>query len=310
MDYTRFNPADFDSIKRFLTSAKSIISCKQSYGPSIVSEALNESWQFYASNIDARSLNSGTQKALKTMMNKYPGFRPINESGQNAMVPNKGKGLPQGTASGQMPNVKEPKFAEMDSKKDLIKRKFKSNAESTPEVAGTGVGYDGNGKTPKMEALAKQDPTLMENVAKLTRYVRKQLNEHVKSIRSGSYAMLIREGDEIAKTPTRYSLAEAIADAEELLLFHRPENVRMIVNYTTDNGKIGKTKIDMLSIKSREPIFNENKALFRFKRNAENFARELAVEGISSKLGDHSWGCSLIAESRVSVVKTVFKRMI
>jgi hypothetical protein len=122
--------------------------------------------------------------------------------------------------------------------------------------------------------------------------------------------MLIREGDEIAKTPTRYSLAEAIADAEELLLFHRPENVRMIVNYTTDNGKIGKTKIDMLSIKSREPIFNENKALFRFKRNAENFARELAAEGISSKLGDHSWGCSLIAESRTSIVKTVFKRMI
>lgn len=311
MEYTSFKPQDSNSLHNFLNSAKSIISNSHNYSNATVTEALNESWRSYASDVDVKSLTTETQKALTTMMRKYPGFDPINESGSDAVLPAKGKGLPQGGASGQMPNVKEPKFAELDSKDDLIKRKPKSNLDVTPEVPNSGVGYDGKGKAPKMEALAKQDPILMENVAKLTRYIRKQLSEAARdNVRSASYAMLVKEQQEVAKTPTRYSLAEAIADAEELLLFHRPENVRMVVNFTTDKGKTGKTQIDMLSVKARDPIFSEEKALFRFQRNAEQFARELAAEGVTCKLGKHNWGCSLVAESRIAKVKSVFKNLI
>lgn len=311
MEYTQFRPEDNQSIRRFFASAKSILSHSDSYSRDTVATALNESWKSYASGIDFKSLNAKSKTTLETMMKNYPGFRPINESGSDAVTPAKGKGLPQGNAAGQMPKSKSPKFAELDSKNDLIKRKPKSNLDSTPEIAGTGVGYDGKGKAPRMEALAKQDPILMENVAKLTRYIRKQISEAANGdIKSGSFALLVREDQDIAKTPTRYSLAEAIADAEELLLFHRPENVRMVVNYTTNRGKSGKTQIDMLPIKAREPIFNEDKALFRFQRNAEIFARELAAEGITSRIGQHNWGCSLMAESKNSIVKGVFQRMI
>lgn len=311
MEYTRFRPEDSQSIRRFFTSAKSILSHRDSYSRDTVADALNESWKSYANGIDVRSLNTQSKTALETMMKNYPGFNPINESGSDAVTPAKGKGLPQGHAAGQMPKGKEPKFAELDSKNDLIRRKPKSTIDSTPEISGTGVGYDGKGKAPRMEALAKQDPILMENVAKLTRYIRRQIHEAANGdIRSGSFALLVRENEDVAKTPTRYSLAEAIADAEELLLFHRPENVRMIVNYTTDRGKSGKTQINMLPIKAREPIFSEDKALFRFQRNAEIFARELAAEGITSRIGQHNWGCSLMAESKNSKVKSVFQNMI
>ena len=302
MQYTRFDPEDQDKLRRFLTSAKSIMVAGQTYSPSLVTKALNESWQTYAGNVDVRTLTQGTQKALTTMMKKYPGFKPINETGNKAMMPAKGKGLPHGKASGEMPKTKEPKFSEIDSKNDLIKRKPKSDCCDTPTVKGTGVG---------MEALANQDPALVENVARLTKYVRRSLLEAAKSpIRNASYAMLIREGEEIAKTPTRYSLAEAIADAEELLLFHRPENVKMLVNYTSERGRTGKMSLNMLSISARDPIFSEGKALFRFQRNAENFARELAAEGITSKLSDHRWGFSLFAESKISLVKRAFKKII
>lgn len=302
MQYTRFDPEDQDKLRRFLTSAKSIMVAGKTYSPSLVTKALNESWQTYASNVDVRTLTNETQKALTTMMKRYPGFRPINESGKDAVLPSKGKGLPQGKASGEMPKTKEPKFTELDSKNDLIKRKPKSDYGETPTVKGTGVG---------MEALADQDPALVENVARLTKYVRRSLLEAAKSpVRNASYAMLVREGEEIAKTPTRYSLAEAIADAEELLLFHRPEDVRMVVNYTSEKGRTGKMSLNMLSIRARDPIFSEGKALFRFQRNAENFARELAAEGIVSKLSNHRWGFSIIAESKTSTVKRVFKRII
>lgn len=311
MEYTKFDPLDFESIKRFLKSAKSIINRSNSYAPTIVSEALNESWNTYAKNVDTKALTDETRRALNLMTKKFPGFSPIRESGKDALLPAKGKGLPQGSASGEMPEMKEPKFSDISTKNELIKRKPKSDLESTPEVSGTGFGYDGKGKAPKMEALSKQDPILMENVAKLTRHIRKNLTEAAKgNVRTASYAMLVRESEEIAKTPTRYSLAEAIADAEELLLFHRPEDVKMVVNYTSDKGRTGRTTINMMSVKARDPIFSEGKTLFRFQRNAENFARELAAEGITCRLSDHNWGFSLIAESKASNITKTFRNMI
>ena len=310
MSHIHYTPEDFEAVKRFMVSARSIISAGRTKPTDIVTMALNESWKSYASTVDVRILTIEAKKALTEMAKNFPGFKPIRESGKDAVLPAKGKGLDQGKASGQMPAYKTGANKELQSKNTLITRKPKNNNESTPEISGSGIGYDGKGKAPKLEALSKQDPSLTENVSKLTKHIRKSLTESLRpGFKVNGFKMLVREGQETAMTPARHTLAEAVADAEELLLFHSPDDVRMLIGYTSNLGRKGEKMLEMVSMKRRAPIFNEGKALFRFQRNAELFARKLALEGYSSRLAEHNWGCCVVAESKSAAIAT-FKKLI
>lgn len=312
MSNIHYKPDDLENVSKFMQSAKSIINYGANKPSNIVAMALNESWTNYASKVDVRALTTNTKKALSEMARKFPGFKPIKESGKDAVLPSKGKGLPQGTASGQMPAYKTGEEKELNSKNDLIKRKQKNTLDSTPEVPGTGVGMDGKStsKIAKMEALATQDPALLENVVKLTKHIRRSLTESLNSgFKVQAFSLLVKEGKEVARTPRRQTLAEAVADAEEILLFHSPLNVKMSVEYISRIGQPGKKLLEMVTMKSRSPIFFENKTLFRFQRNAEAFARQLSHEGYASKLSEHNWGTSVMAESRKAAI-AAFQKVI
>jgi len=310
MPSIHYRPEDLKELSQFMKSARSIINAGMSQPRNIVAMALNESWHNYASEVDVRTLTTNTKKALSEMAKKFPGFKPLKESGKDAVLPAKGKGLPQGTASGQMPSYKTGENKELSGKNELIKRKPKNSLDGSPEISGTGVGMDGKGKAPKMEALAKQDPALLENVIKLTKHIRRSLSESLsQGFKVKSFNLLVKEGNEVASTPKRFTLAEAVADAEEILLFHSPAKVRLNVEYISRLGRLNEKILEMVTLKPRAPIFFEGKTLFRFQRNAEAFARELSSSGYASKVSDHNWGTSVMAESRTAAVHA-FKKLL
>lgn len=282
-------------LKLFLASARSILEHDDHRDTMFISQALNESWQTYAKGIHVEDLPTNAQLAILTMQKNYKGFNPFTESKT---------GIVQGSASGQIPNIKEPKFKELDSKNDLIKRKAKNGLETTPTIPGTE-----KTKT-KLESLSRQDPALLENVAKITRHVRKTVSEHTKKQITGArFNLLVKEGDEIAKTPDRFTLAEAVADAEELLLFHAAQDVRMVIEYNTTRGK-GKVFVNMLSVTPRGPIMIEGKTIFRFQRSAQLFSNMLVREGIDSKIQRHPWGFQVKSAGNARAISESFKRMI
>lgn len=109
------------------------------------------------------------------------------------------------------------------------------------------------------------------------------------------------------RTPSRDNLAEALADAEEILQLHDPANVTFETTFVGANGQIAlKQDIPLFTINPRGPMVGEGKALFRFHRNAEAFANELVAEGITCRVTPHNWGSAVEAKTNYSVAERVF----
>lgn len=284
-----------ENMKKFLASAKSIIENSHGHTKNSVTVALNESWDYYVGG-SSKNISRKTAAAIQRLEEKFPGFRPLLENEVRAMNKAKGKGLPQGSASGQMPQVKAGVNKELGSQKDFIKRKPKNSSDTTPTIKGAGA----------MEALARQDPQLLENVVKLSRHISRTFKESAgRNARAEKLYCIVKEGKEVARTPVRATLAEAVADVEELLLFHYPENVRIVVEYAS-NGTRKEKLIEMPPVEKRKPIQYEGKSLFRFERNAEIFARSLVGAGYSSRIVEHGWGSGVVSEAPRSALGKIF----
>ncbi len=110
------------------------------------------------------------------------------------------------------------------------------------------------------------------------------------------------------RTPKRDNLAEALADAEEILQLHDPMNVTFETTFIGANGQIAmKQDTPLFTIGPRGPMVGEGKALFRFHRNAEAFANELVSEGVTCRVTPHNWGSAVEARTNYSTAERAFE---
>lgn len=109
------------------------------------------------------------------------------------------------------------------------------------------------------------------------------------------------------RTPKRDSLAEALADAEEILQLHNPMDVTFEATFLGPNGQVAlKQDIPLFTINPRGPMVGEGKALFRFHRNAEAFAENLVSEGVTCRVVPHNWGSAVEARTDYPTANRAF----
>jgi hypothetical protein len=109
------------------------------------------------------------------------------------------------------------------------------------------------------------------------------------------------------RTPPRDNLAEALADAEEILQLHSPNDVTFEATFLGPNGQIAmKQDIPLFTINSRGPMVGEGKALFRFSRTAEAFAEVLAEAGVTCRIAPHNWGSAVQAPTNYQTAARAF----
>ncbi len=272
-----------ESLGRFMTSARNIISNGHGKSGIAIGEALNQSWRYYAGNINPNRCPSKIVESLQQLMDRFPRFNPINESGSDAMCPAPGKKMLDGGAKNKSSFLPDMD-SDMSDEGEAWPRKHKtqSSPEETPILKGTAKGMSGTGNSKAVK----------ENIVRLANKVRRSINEGSKRIK-GDYDMkftcLVNDKRGLTRTPVRTKLVEALADAEELLQVHSPKNV-MLEAYYVGKGFNKKQNIKLSAIKKRGPIFSEGKAIFRFNRIAEAFARNILSEGKACKIGRNNWG--------------------
>lgn len=299
-------PAMMEAVQNFLHSAKSIIETgrSQSNGSSIA-EALNYSWDFHAGNVNANRAPSKVKKSLKSLMRSYPGFSPHTISENEAMNSPEGTVIGGGGTADNSSHWLAEKDQrgpdDMSTEKDhsasgLLDREPVNDYKSTPTVDGT---------------EKKAPGAVKENVRRLSQHVKKSLKEAASSLR-GKYAMkfsvAVMEGQKKNKTQSRDQLSEALADAEEILQFHNPEDVTLETSFQDAKGAVVlKHDVPMITIKPRGPIVSEGRAIFRFGRNAEAFANNLVMEGAPCKIYDHNWGKAVKSPVGYGLAKRAFR---
>lgn len=112
------------------------------------------------------------------------------------------------------------------------------------------------------------------------------------------------------RTMARDNLAEALADAEEILQLHNPVDVTFEAIFLGPNGQVAlKQDIPLFTINPRGPMVGEGKALFRFRRNAEAFANALVAEGVTCRVLSHNWGSAVEARTNYPVAQRAFKTL-
>ncbi len=165
---------------------------------------------------------------------------------------------------------------EIGAVQNMLRKKPKNNSEKTPVVDGTG--------------------TMKENANKLIRYVTRVLKEDPRSQKHKlTYnAVLASEGVSV-KLVERATLAEAIADIEECLQFHKASNVKLNVNHLKSGIKesVAFTKlIPMIPVSKHKPPMSEGKYYFRLTGNATRFINALN-ESRAAKVSKCKYGYSL-----------------
>lgn len=191
-------------------------------------------------------------------------LNPIKESKMNTK-PQKSD-LPQ----------EETDTKEIGKIETMLRKKPKNNSEETPVVSGTG--------------------TMKENATRLIRYVARILKEDPRSTKHKlTYnAVLSAEGKSV-KLVERRTLAEAIADIEECLQFHKAANVKLNVNHikTGIRESVAFTKlIPMIDVKKHKPPMSEGRYYFRLSGNAARFINTLN-ESRAAKITPCRYGYSL-----------------
>jgi hypothetical protein len=289
------SPQIAESLKNFLHSAKSMIEGNPKANGKSMAEALNHSWQYHAGKVDARACSTKIKSTLEGLMSKYPGFNPLMET--EAM------GKPEGTklTGGDGPKVELPSPS-TDTKemkdKNLLGASQKNTLEGTPTISGTGKGMS--------ESIANK------NIARLNAHVRRHLQEGSQALGQGKFkvkfSVLVKEGTTKNRTEVRDSLAEALADTEELLQLHNAEDVALEASFVGPTGQIHlKQDVPLFTIDSRGPVQAEGKSLFRFNRTAEAFAEALVNEGVTCRVGPHTWGSAVEARADSATVNRAFK---
>lgn len=322
-------PQIIEGLKRFMTSVRSMIENNPQARRSDLAEALNRSWQLHAGSVDATTCPRSVQQTLNGLMTKFPGFNPIAENDHSMDKP---EGTIIGGTSGGGPKInlpKQPTEMKTHGDKSLLGKSQTNTLDGTPTIKGTGKGMN-------------VGESIQTNISRLTRHVKQQLQESLRSVskelRSGNYklqfATVVSEAKALpdfikdkmkdkkgakgkgakgkdvkkkTKTKPKDNLAEALADVEELLQLHNPKDLSFEATFLGPQGQIAlKQDIPLFTIMPRGPMVSEGKALFRFQRHAEEFADQLALEGVTSRIAPHNWGSAVQAKTNYAVAARAF----
>jgi hypothetical protein len=160
--------------------------------------------------------------------------------------------------------------------------------DKTPVMKGTGKGM----------SESKQSRIMKANITRLSRYVSKALKESSNGLRgrySSRYNVVVSENGVLNRTPVRYNLTEALADAEEILQMHEASEVDLEATFTDTKGSVVlQQEVPLFTIKPRGVVQSEGANIFRFKRTAEKFADQLVAEGKVCRVISHNWGHSVV----------------
>jgi hypothetical protein len=297
------SPSIMENLHNFMQSARRILENNQEFSPQHIGEALRYSWAYHARSVNPHKTPAKIKATLEGLAKQFPTFAMVMESGGDAMESADGSAIGTGgSASNSSAHLEDqPGPDEMDDHGDPFGANQKNTADETPIIKGTHKGMDGKGSVAQ---------AVKENVARLSRHVQKAIREGAKSLRGKynvQFSLLVTEGDTKNRTPIRKRLAEALADAEELLQLHKSEDVELEASFSDAKGAVVlKHNVPLLTIKPRGLLTSEGKALFRFQRTAENFANELVTEGYTCRVVGHNWGRAVVAKTPITIAEQVW----
>lgn len=311
--YATYPGDDIDeAVSRFASSARAI--CEQkNYSSNDIASALNHSWSQHTTNIDSRVPTKAID-FLRRLKRTYPGFNPtLTESRSNAMSSDN-------TFFGAKGMKPSPHLHDQPSDMNEIagrdpRKRSQKNPIGTPTVGKGSMEHAGTVKSggPKNEGRLKSlnANILKENAEKLAKRIKYSLREAAHSIRGKhlvNFTVMVTEGNEKNRTMTRRRLAEAIADAEEVLQFHSVDDVMLEAWFKNANGTIVMKKdIPLGLVAPRGPIVSEGKAIFRFRRNAEIFSESLGNVGYVCRVMPHNWGAAVSAPVTMETANRAFR---
>ena len=291
------SPKLAESLQRFMTSARSLIENGDKSNRSEIAEALNHSWSRYAGNINPRSTPSKVQNTLHKMMNAFPGF--LRENASVGMNKATGSSINPGNVKKSPDLPDQPsEMKEIGQKGKLSARNLKNSLDGTPIISGTAKGLTGTGSINSESAIAKNRNALKENVGKLSKRIKKSIEESSKSLRGGKFTVefntVVSENGCKNSTPTRTQLVEAVADLEEILQLHPIGDVKFETRFKNLGGTVVlKADAPLVTITPRHAIVSEGSVLFRFQRNAELLAENLVARGATCRISQHNWGSAV-----------------
>jgi hypothetical protein len=274
-------------------------------------------------------------------MKKFPGFNPLNE--EEAM--GKPEGTPLSGGGGPKENLpKQPTEMTTHGEKSLLGKHQTNNLEGTPTIPNTGKGMTGKSADTVKENISRlsrhvkrqlheaskglrgkynlQFALLVAEAKKLPDFIKDKKDE--KAGKKGSKDkgdakpafMKSKDKDDTKpaflkpkkkRTKSRDNLAEALADAEELLQMYRASDVSLEATFLGPKGQIAlRQDIPLFTINQRGPVVGEGKALFRFHQHAEAFANQLACEGVTARVQPHNWGSAVSAKASYAVAANAF----
>jgi hypothetical protein len=294
-------PAMMQSLKSFMQSARGIVEKRQSFRREAIGEALQWAWLHHAGDVDPRRAPSDVQESLKKLMSQYRNFNPLREDHRMEQSGDSITGRTKATVSEDLPDMPGPD--KIEDHGDPLGKHQTNNLEGTPAVPGTAKGMSGTGGYAQ---------SVKENVNRIANHVRKSLVEARRPLSGDcnlAFTILVREGTQINRTARRGTLAEALADVEELLQIHKPQDVVLESYFIQGSKCVLKHDIPMVKVRQRGPLVAEGKALFRFQRTAERFANELVAEGATCRITPHNWGHAVAAKVNYKIATAAFQRL-
>lgn len=290
-----------EALGNFFESADNIIGRNRGNSRKSIGEALQYAWMVHGEGIDARSVGSNYRTRLAALSRQFPTFRPLSENvGMDSMGGTAIGGGNSMKVSDQLAEEDNPGPDDVKEMGEPLGRSQKNTYKETPTISGTAKGMSESARVAK------------NNIARLAAHVKPMLEDTGKTI-NGEYGMaftvLVKDSKGKNRTNVSNSLAEALADAEEILQIHGPKNA-ILESYFVQNGKtIRKTNINLTTVAGRGPIISEGKALFRFNRTAESFASSLVNEGHECLITDHNWGRAVQAKVDRGTALAAFKKL-
>jgi hypothetical protein len=301
-----------ESVSRLVKSTKEILENAKGHNKSAVTKALNNNWQKYGRKLALESITPTLQHTLRNIKQVFPGFKPICESGSHVMDAASGKSIAKKnlTKSPDLADQPGPDDIETHGDKSLLGKSQKNTLDGTPVIKGTAKGLSGTGEV--SESAIRGDKEIMrDNVDRLTRKIKSGLAESAKRVGQRakvSFAVAVNEGGGTNITPVRNTLAESVADLEEILQLHNVDDVQFVATFKDAAGSVVlRQELPLATINSRGPVVAEGRAIFRFKRNAEQFAEACNKSGVSCKIMEHAWGSAVQAPINMKKARNIFE---
>ena len=302
-EFESYSPRMHESLGNFLRSAKNIIEQNSSiFAKKSIGEAIQYSWNGYAKGINLKTVPSNVRRSLKKLSKEYPQFNPMSENA--GMDKLGGSAISDGSSTNKSSYMSEKgnPGPDLDDLGEPLGASQTNNLDGTPSMKGTEKGMTGSSSTKSVK----------ENISRLAGHFKNKILESAGSVKGCSvqHTILVSDYNGLNRTGVRSSLSESLADIEEILQIHPHTDVVLESFIYKNDELIRKIKTPAISVKRRGPLVSEGKALFRFKRTAENFANGLVSEGKTCRLTSHNWGHAVQSNINYKNATKIFKEHI